>query len=112
MNIQFEVVGEIERLPTEVETAIYRIVQEALTNIVRHANATHADVLLERKKDSIIVIIEDDGIGFDPNNKAINHLGLVGMQERATMLGGMITLESSSDRGSMIKLEVPWQFES
>jgi PAS domain S-box-containing protein len=112
LNIQFEVVGEIERLPTEVETAIYRIVQEALTNIVRHANATHADVLLERKKDSIIVIIEDDGIGFDPNNKAINHLGLVGMQERATMLGGTITLESSSDRGSMIKLEVPWQFES
>lgn len=112
LNIQFEVVGKIDRLPSEIETAIYRIVQEALTNIVRHAKALHADVLLERKKDSIIVIIEDDGIGFDPFNKGINHLGLVGMQERATMLGGTIALESSPDRGSTIKLEVPWQFES
>lgn len=112
LNIQFEVVDKIDRLPAELETAIYRIVQEALTNIVRHAKASHADVLLERKKDSIIVIIEDDGIGFDPNKKTINHLGLVGMQERATMLGGTITLESSEDRGSTIKLEVPWQFES
>ncbi|MBE0686151.1 MAG: GAF domain-containing protein, partial [Anaerolineaceae bacterium] len=111
LNIQFEVIGNINRLPTELETAIYRIVQEALTNIVRHAKASHADVLLERKKDTIIVIIEDDGIGFDPNNKVINHLGLVGMQERATMLGGSITLESSPDRGSTIKLEIPWQFE-
>ncbi|PKO06105.1 MAG: hypothetical protein CVU41_08305 [Chloroflexi bacterium HGW-Chloroflexi-3] len=112
LNMQFEVVGEIERLPNELETAIYRIVQEALTNIVRHANASHADVLLERNKNSIIVIIEDDGIGFDPKNREINHLGLVGMQERATMLGGSITLESFLHRGSTIKLEVPWQFES
>ena len=112
LNVQFEVVGKIDRLPTELETAIYRIVQEALTNIVRHAKATHADVLLEQKKEMLIVIIEDDGIGFNPKNKAENHLGLVGMQERATMLGGSITLESSPDRGSTIKLEVPWQFES
>ncbi len=112
LNVQFEVVGKIDRLPTELETAIYRIVQEALTNIVRHAKATHADVLLEQKKEMLIVIIEDDGIGFNPKNKTENHLGLVGMQERATMLGGSITLESSPDRGSTIKLEVPWQFES
>jgi len=111
LDIQFEVLGTIERLPTEYETAIYRIVQEALTNIVRHADATHADVLLERKQDSLIVIIEDDGIGFDPKNKATNHLGLVGMQERATILGGTITFESSPDRGSTVKLEVPWEFE-
>jgi len=111
LNVQFEFVGDLERLPAEMETAIYRIVQEALTNIVRHAKATRADVLLEKKKDALVVIIEDNGIGFDPKKLAINQLGLVGMQERATMLGGSITMESSSEQGSTIKLEVPWEFE-
>jgi signal transduction histidine kinase len=112
LPIQFEVVGKIERLPSEVEIAIYRIVQEALTNIVRHARATRADVLFESNGDSLVVIVEDNGVGFDPKNQVTNHLGLVGMQERATMLGGLITLESSVDHGSMIKLEVPWPSES
>ncbi len=112
LNVQFEVVGELERLPTEMETAIYRIIQEALTNIVRHAKATRADVLLEKKINSLMVIIEDNGIGFDPKKVEPKHLGLVGMQERATMLGGSITIESSSEKGSTIKLEVPWVFES
>lgn len=110
--VQFEVVGQIERLPPEMETAIYRIVQEALTNIVRHSNASRADILLERKKQSLIMIIEDNGVGFDAKNQSFNHLGLVGMQERATMLGGTIIFESSIDQGSTIKLEVPWLFES
>lgn len=111
LNVQFEVIGNLERLPAEMETAIYRIIQEALTNIVRHARATRADVLLEKKKNSLMVIIEDNGIGFDPKKLEIKHLGLVGMQERATMLGGSITMESSSEQGSTIKLEVPWEFE-
>ena len=112
LNVQFEVIGNVDRLPSDMETAIYRIVQEALTNIVRHANATRADVILEKTKDGIMVIVEDDGIGFDPRKVSAEHLGLVGMQERATMLGGRITYESSPKQGSMIKLEVPWQFES
>jgi len=112
LPIQFEVVGKIDRLPSEVEIAIYRIVQEALTNIVRHASATRADVLLEQHGDSMVVIVEDNGVGFDAKNPVVNHLGLVGMQERATMLGGLITFESSTDHGSTIKLEVPWPFES
>ncbi len=110
--VQFEVVGHIERLPSEMETAIYRIVQEALTNIVRHSNASRADILLERHGQSLILIIEDNGVGFDIKNQSFNHLGLVGMQERATMLGGTIIFESSIDQGSTIKLEVPWLFES
>lgn len=111
LNVQFEVLGNPERFPPEFETAIYRIVQEALTNIVRHSNATYADVILEKTKDGIIVIVEDDGIGFDPKKVSSEHLGLVGMQERASMLGGKINYESSPEHGSTIKLEVPWRFE-
>jgi len=111
-NIQFEVIGNVDRLPSDMETAIYRIVQESLTNVVRHADATRVDVILEKIRDGIVVIIEDNGVGFDPSKISPNRLGLVGMQERATMLGGKITYESSPEQGSMIKLEVPCQFES
>ncbi len=112
LNVQFEIIGKPERLAVELETAIYRIVQEALTNIVRHAKAKRADVILETTNDGVMVIVEDDGIGFDPRKVTADHLGLVGMQERATMLGGKITYESSPEQGSIIKLEVPCRFES
>lgn len=112
LAVQFETVGEIERLPGETETAIYRIVQEALTNVVRHANATRADILIERRKESLIVIVEDNGIGFDPLHTGTNHLGMLGMRERADMLGGSLTIESSLDQGSTVFLEVPCPSES
>jgi len=107
LAIQFEVVGTIERLTSEMETAIYRIVQEALTNIVRHAQATRAGVLLERRMDSILAIVEDNGVGFDPKLISGDHLGVVGLKERADMLGGTIQIESSAGKGSTIILEVP-----
>jgi len=112
LAVQFEVIGEINRLPEEVETAIYRIVQEALTNVVRHAQATRVDILLERRAEALIVIVEDNGVGFDPGKPQVSHLGLLGMQERADMLGGSINFESSPSGGTVIILEVPWQFES
>jgi len=112
LAIQFEVVGTIERLAPEMETAIYRIVQEALTNIVRHAQATRAGVLLERRKDSILAIVEDNGVGFDLKAVSGDHLGVVGLQERADMLGGTIHIESSAGKGSTIILEVPCPSES
>ena len=107
LSVQFEVVGQIERLPDEMETAIYRIVQEALTNVVRHSHAQRAAILLERRTDSLLIIIEDDGIGFDSKFPAANQLGMVGMRERAEMLGGMLRLECAPAGGSTIVLEVP-----
>lgn len=112
LTVQFETVGRIERLPGEVETAIYRIVQESLTNVVRHAQASRADILLERRDNKLIVIIEDNGIGFDPQTPKVGHLGMLGMHERAEMLGGKITIESAPGMGSTVLLEVPWQSES
>ncbi len=108
---QFKAVGfEGERLAADVETALYRIVQEALTNIVRHAHAARADVLLERRGDRVIVVIEDDGLGFEVDVARFaqhGHLGLAGMQERAEMLGGSLVIESTIGTGTTIVVEVP-----
>lgn len=98
----------MERLPGEVETAIYRIVQETLTNIARHANAHSASILVERRGDIVLTIVEDDGIGFDVNtNQGERHLGLLGMRERAELLNGKLTIESSPEHGTSIFIEIP-----
>ncbi len=97
-----------ERLPGEVETALYRIVQEALTNIARHAEAKSASILIERRGDSVRAIVEDDGIGFDPAaQRGERHLGLLGMRERAELLKGTLTIESAPQRGTSIFIEIP-----
>ena len=116
--VQFQTIGKIERMPGEVETAIYRIVQEALTNVIRHAHATHADILLERRGDQLIVVVEDDGVGFDLQAPKTGQggrrlpLGMIGIRERADMLGGLVTIESAPGKGTTILLEVPCQFAS
>jgi PAS domain S-box-containing protein len=107
--LQFEVIKFEDRLPLDIETAIYRIVQEALSNVILHAQATRADVLLEKRNEQIIVIVEDNGIGFDPLATAKSgRLGLVGMRERADMLGGKLMVESQPGIGTTLFLEVPY----
>ncbi|RME85108.1 MAG: HAMP domain-containing protein [Caldilineae bacterium] len=112
LAVQFETVGlDGERLPTEVEIALYRIVQEALTNVVRHAHATRADVLLERHGDRLVAIVEDDGAGFDPEAAVQNgRLGLFGMRERAEMLGGTLAIESAPGAGTTVFVEIPYAY--
>ena len=96
------------RLPAQIETTVYRVVQEALTNVVRHAQARRAGVILERRHDTVVAIIEDDGIGFDPEEAARrNRLGVLGMRERAEMTGGTLTVESAPASGTTIFLEIP-----
>jgi signal transduction histidine kinase len=95
------------RLPTNVETVLYRIVQEALTNVVRHAHATQVDVVLTVRDDALIMIVEDNGIGFDPESiTTAEHLGLFGMHERAEMIGGKLVIESAPGVGTTLMLEV------
>ncbi len=110
LEMKFKSVGlrEATRLSNEVETTLYRIVQEALTNVTRHAKATRVDVILELRGNAIVLIVEDNGIGFDvtfsPGNE---HLGLIGMRERTEMLGGNLTLESIVGSGTILVVEVP-----
>jgi signal transduction histidine kinase len=107
--VQFETVGFDDRLPSDVETALYRIVQEALTNVIRHAQATRVDVLLEQRGDKLIVIVEDNGVGFDPfAAMQSGRLGLFGMRERIEMLAGTLVLESAAGAGTTLLVEVPY----
>jgi signal transduction histidine kinase len=96
-----------ERLPAEVETALYRIVQESLTNVVKHARAQRVSILLARREDAIAAVIEDDGRGFDPTHTRAGGFGLVGIRERLALLGGKLEVESNAGAGTTLAIEVP-----
>ncbi|HEX4956444.1 MAG TPA: GAF domain-containing protein [Thermoanaerobaculia bacterium] len=97
-----------ERLPAVVETALYRVAQEAMTNVVRHAHATRLDVLVERRGEWVMVMVEDDGVGFEPTQaQRGDHFGLLGLRERAEALGGTLTVESAPGAGTTVVVEVP-----
>jgi signal transduction histidine kinase len=96
-----------ERLPGEIETALYRIVQEALTNVVKHAQAERVSVVLTRRGGAVAVVVEDDGRGFDPDEAGADGFGLVGMRERIELLGGRLRVESSEAAGTTLAVEVP-----
>lgn len=103
---------DTERLPPQTEIAIYRIIQEALTNVVKHAGARHVSVLLERRPVRALVIVEDDGRGFDTEAvlRAANterRMGLIGMHERARLVGGELEIESVPGAGTTIYVRIP-----
>ena len=93
-----------DRLPADAETALFRIAQEALTNVAKHAKAANVDIILERRGDNVMLIIEDDGVGFDPASTggASQGFGLLGMQERAGLVGAMLEIESSAGKGTTV----------
>lgn len=102
------------RLQSEIETTIYRIIQEGLTNIARHARARSVSVIVTCKGQCLKVIIEDDGIGFDPvavNNKQ-QSLGVRGIHERVKLFGGRVTIESQPGQGTTLFIEMPCEFEA
>ncbi len=117
LNTEFQAIGFDQRwLSPETEIALYRIVQEALTNVVKHAEAKKVSVLLEVRDSSVVAIVEDDGKGFDIQQDSgltsVNvrsQLGLYGMHERAGLIGGRITIESKPGMGTTVFVEVPLQ---
>jgi signal transduction histidine kinase len=111
--VDLQVVGlEDGRLPSRIETALYRIVQQALVNVARHAHAQSVGVLLEDRGSLVVLVVEDDGVGFDVDEVMGSHvlqsnLGLYGMRERAALLGGRLTIESTPGGGTSVFVEIP-----
>jgi PAS domain S-box-containing protein len=98
-----------DRLPFIVETTLYRLAQEALNNVAKHARARQVDIVLERTADHWSLIIEDDGVGFDPSSGEVAQrgFGLVGMRERAALVGADLQIESAPGRGTTVILRMP-----
>jgi signal transduction histidine kinase len=96
-----------DRLPPDVDTAVYRIVQEALTNVAKHARATWVSVIVSRLESQVRAVVEDDGIGFDPAAAPKGRLGLMGMRERAEMVGGTFEIESNPRAGATVVISIP-----
>jgi PAS domain S-box-containing protein len=95
-----------DRLPSLIETTMYRLAQETLNNVAKHARARHVDIVLEQGADQWSLIIEDDGIGFDPSSGEAEHrgFGLVGMRERAALVGAELQIESAPGQGTTVIL--------
>ena len=98
-----------QRLPAEAETVLYRITQEAMTNVLKHADAHLVRVHLSRSGSGVTLVVQDDGKGFDPDDVRDGSVGLVGMRERIALLGGRLTIESTEGAGTMLTAEVPIQ---
>jgi signal transduction histidine kinase len=113
-EVNFHHVRDQARLAPDIETACFRIVQEALTNIARHAHARQVDIRMEHENDTLILRIADDGGGFNIDEmqaRALlgNSTGVLGMQERATLIGGQLQIRSSPGQGSTVELTCPWR---
>jgi signal transduction histidine kinase len=113
IDVDFQVVGpDVGRMPEVAETALYRVVQESLTNVYRHARAKRVSLVLQRRKDQAVVVVEDDGVGFDAESVTVparegGQLGLLGMRERVALVGGTLTIESTPGRGTTVIARVP-----
>lgn len=102
-------VEPVEGLSRPQETAVYRIVQEALRNAQKHSSASKVTIRIKKQDDAILVAIEDDGVGFDYASASgdLTHYGLVSMQERAQLIGGELQIKSGPGKGTVVKLKVP-----
>ncbi|MGH2401352.1 MAG: GAF domain-containing protein [Candidatus Limnocylindria bacterium] len=97
----------IERLPLAAEEALYRIGQEALHNVVKHANASNATIRIVREGDRVRLAVTDDGVGFEPDKVPRLHFGLIGMRQRVDLVGGDLRVESQPGGGTLIEASVP-----
>jgi signal transduction histidine kinase len=112
LRIDLEIALDEHRLPREVETALFRVLQEAITNVVKHSGADQVGVILEATDGEVRLIIEDNGHGFALDNGTklalgVNHLGLLGVRERLALVNGSLEVESAPDSGTTVYVRVP-----
>ena len=113
VETRFEVAGQSRRLAPVIESNLLRVCQEAITNATKHAQARHISVQLEYGEKQFLLVVTDDGRGFDPSVPlpGAGGFGLVGMRERATQLNGKLNIRSAPGQGAEISLSIPLSSE-
>ena len=110
LSLDMPEIGDLPPLSPDVEQCIYRVVQEAISNVARHANAKKLNVKLEHVKEKVVLTVQDDGAGFDVKKDfGIDHYGLAGMQERAKLAGGVLEIKSGPGAGTVVTLSIQAQ---
>ncbi len=112
VSIMFRHFGREQRLPQQFEIALFRLVQEAVQNAYKHAEPNEIQVKIEIKATKVIMIIKDDGKGFDPLEKKQGSFGLMGMKERVNLLKGELTIQSKLKVGTIIMIDIPFSSAS
>jgi two-component system, NarL family, sensor histidine kinase UhpB len=112
IRVQFEIPQENLRLPDQLETELFRIIQEGVNNIARHSNARWVKIRMVQKSDHVLLELEDNGSGFDVKKTASTavqnkRLGLIGIQERAALVGGEVSIHSEPDMGTLLQIKIP-----
>jgi signal transduction histidine kinase len=110
LQVSLEILGRDQEIQPEMKITLFRVVQEALTNVIRHSQAAHATVRLYFQPKSVSVQVEDDGVGFDTSlimDRRHPSWGLMGMEERASLLGGTLSLRSSPGKGTLVVVTIP-----
>ncbi|MBF0240072.1 MAG: sensor histidine kinase [SAR324 cluster bacterium] len=111
IDYQYEASSQEKHLPDAIEVSLYRVIQEAFRNILRHSQATQVSMVIWHLKSEIVLMIEDNGIGFDTNLlyqlPGKDYLGIIGMQERIQLINGTLRLDSGPDQGTVLKIRVP-----
>ncbi|MDP2726908.1 MAG: sensor histidine kinase, partial [Dehalococcoidia bacterium] len=112
IKFSIEAAGARRRLPPEIETSLFRISQEAINNVAKHSHAKKAAIRLEIREEEVEYVLRDDGVGFDAGayltNRGSDHgLGLLGLQERVSLLGGSLLIESNPGHGSCLDVTIP-----
>ena len=105
LAVDVELRGLDPPLPEEVQTVIFRVAQECMTNVARHSQATNASVVVSVHEGRVRLVVEDDGTGFDPSTPT-SRFGLAGIRERVEMLGGALRIESSPDSGTAVVVDL------
>jgi signal transduction histidine kinase len=117
IRVDIQTLGRDDALPADAAAVLYRLIQEGMTNILKHASASKVSIVLEKKPEGLALVLEDNGIGFDPDGVCrppsgigrTQGLGLSGMKERVALLGGTIAFESEPGRGCTIFIQIPLQ---
>ena len=112
LRVNFEATGGSRPLPMRVEVGLYRVAQEALTNIARHAQAQHVTLQLVTQPGKVQLTIADDGRGFDPSHTPKGRYGLIGLNERVKLLSGSLRIESGPGAGTRVEVTIPLEHKT